>query len=69
MSCHGIPKILISDNGPPLGSKFFKHFCKIWGIAHQASSPAYQKVDGKAEYTVQTIKNLRNQRRKEMTSI
>lgn len=55
---HGIPKILVSDNGPPFSSSEFNYFCKTWNIEHVLSSPYTPRSNGLAERSVQTIKRL-----------
>ena len=52
----GIPKIVISDNGPPYPSREYKKFAKEWGFHHDTSSPKYPKSNGLVERTVQTVK-------------
>ena len=46
---HGIPQILISDNGPQYVSDEFKQFTKSWDFEHKTSSPMYSKSNGLAE--------------------
>ena len=55
---HGIPEIVISDNGPQFASKEFAEFAAKWEFSHITSSPRYPKANGMAEQTVQTIKKL-----------
>lgn len=55
---HGIPTILISDNGPPFNSKEFSQFCSDWGIDNITSSPYLARSNGLAERSIQTIKNI-----------
>ncbi|XP_055915739.1 uncharacterized protein K02A2.6-like [Eupeodes corollae] len=55
---HGIPKIVVSDNGPPFSSTEFNHFCKSWNIEHVTSSPYTPRSNGLAERSIQTIKRL-----------
>lgn len=38
MSLHGIPKKLISDQGPEFTSSIFQDFCKQYGILHHITS-------------------------------
>lgn len=57
-SRHGIPYVLITDNGPPFNSKEFQQFCKNWEIEHKTSSPYLPRSNGLAERSVQTIKKL-----------
>ena len=36
---HGVPRLLISDNGPQFKSRAFSDFAKLWGFEHITSSP------------------------------
>ena len=55
---YGIPKIVISDNGPQYSSIHFTSFAKQWDFKHVTSSPRYPQSNGMAERTVQTVKKL-----------
>ena len=55
---HGIPEIVISDNGPQFTSKEFAEFAAKWEFSHITSSPRYPKANEMAERAVQTIKKL-----------
>ncbi|XP_037930424.1 uncharacterized protein K02A2.6-like [Teleopsis dalmanni] len=55
---HGIPKIFVSDNGPPYNSKEFNQFCNDWSIEHITSSPHFLRSNGMAERSVQIVKKL-----------
>ena len=48
-SVHGIPNILMSDNGPCYKSELFKSFAKTWDFKHATSSPHYHQSNGLAE--------------------
>lgn len=55
---HGIPEIVISDNGPEYSSSAFCEFSKHWNFKHVTSSPTYPQSNGQVERTIQTIKNI-----------
>ena len=55
---HGIPEIVISDNGPQYSSEEFHQFSTTWGFVHKTSSPTYPQSNGFAERNVQTVKRL-----------
>ena len=55
---HGIPEIVISDNGPHYSSNEYKRFAKEWEFSHDISSPKYPRGNGLAEARVKIIKKL-----------
>ncbi|KAL6481774.1 hypothetical protein MHYP_G00098540 [Metynnis hypsauchen] len=55
---HGIPDVVVSDNGPQYASAEFSNFTRDWEFKHITSSPGHAQSNGQAERTVQTIKNL-----------
>ena len=55
---HGIPRQVISDNGPQFHCQEFEQFSKQWGFSHTTSSPIYPKSNGMVERAIQTIKTL-----------
>uniref|UniRef100_A0A3Q1EST4 Integrase catalytic domain-containing protein n=1 Tax=Acanthochromis polyacanthus TaxID=80966 RepID=A0A3Q1EST4_9TELE len=55
---HGIPEILITDNGPQFACQEMKDFANEYCFEHVTSSPKYPQSNGEAERTVQTVKNL-----------
>ena len=55
---HGIPNILVSDNGPQLVSEEFENFLLKWDIEHVTSSPHNPQGNGKAEAGVKIAKRL-----------
>ena len=55
---HGIPKVVVSDNGPPFGSSAFQSFSEEWDFQHLTSSPRYPQSNGRVENAVKTCKSL-----------
>ncbi|XP_033733620.1 uncharacterized protein K02A2.6-like [Pecten maximus] len=55
-SQYGIPRQLVSDNGPQFTSKEFEMFMKQNGIRHITSAPYHPRTNGLAERFVQTFK-------------
>ena len=57
-SRHGIPTVLMSDNGPQYSSKEMKDFAEKYNFQHITSSPHYPQSNGLAERMVKTAKSL-----------
>ena len=57
-SRHGIPDIVVSDNGPQFSSQEFDEFSLTWEFSHVTSSPHHPKSNGKAESSVKAVKQL-----------
>ncbi|XP_041374178.1 uncharacterized protein K02A2.6-like [Gigantopelta aegis] len=57
-SRHGIPDIVVTDNGPQLASTEFNEFAREWEFEHVTSSPYHSQSNGKAESTVKIAKKL-----------
>ena len=55
---YGIPKQLVSDNGPQFVSNEFEKFMKSWGIEHTTTSPHHSKANGKVESAVKVAKRM-----------
>ena len=55
---HGIPEIVMSDNGPQFSAATFSKFADEWGFTHLTSSPYYPRSNGEAERAVKTAKSL-----------
>lgn len=57
-SRHGIPEIVVSDNGSQFVSGEFKLFAREYGFRSVTSSPRYPQANGEVERMVKTIKTL-----------
>ena len=55
---HGIPEVLITDNGSEFDNQEFKNFSSQWHFEHRTSSPRYPQSNGKVENAVKTCKGL-----------
>ena len=55
---HGIPEVVVSDNGPQYSSEAYANFARKFRFEHITSSPHYPQSNGEAERAVQTVKNL-----------
>ena len=55
---YGIPRQLVTDNGPQFTSREFKSFTKTWGIEHTTISPHHSQANGKVESAVKTAKRM-----------
>ena len=55
---HGIPEVVISNNGPQYVSAAYAQFAHDYGFSHFTSSPLYPQGNGEAERAVKTIKEL-----------
>ena len=55
---HGIPELVISDNGPQYSSKVYADFAKEFQFKHVTSSPYHPQSNGEAERAVGTVKSL-----------
>ena len=55
---HGIPEIVMSDNGTCFSSREFADFASNYDFSHITSSPNHSQSNGLAERSVQTVKTL-----------
>ena len=56
-STHGLPEIIVSDNGPAFISEQFKNYLSLNGIRHVQSAPYHPSSNGLAERAVQSFKH------------
>ena len=52
----GIPKTVMSDNGPEYVGKAYANFSREWDFEHDTSSPQYPQSNGLVERTIQRVK-------------
>lgn len=57
-SRHGIPDVLVTDNGPQFASRVFAEFEKQWAFLRVTSSPYHPRSNGEAESDVKVVKGL-----------
>ena len=55
---HGIPEVVMSDNGPQYAEETFIQFADKYVFIRVTRSPRYPQSNGEAERAVQTVKNL-----------
>ena len=55
---HGIPDIVITDNGPQFACGLFRQFASTWEFDHQPISPGNSKANGAAEAAVKDAKKM-----------
>ena len=56
-STHGLPQILVSDNGAAFSSSEFQTFVTRNGFKHVRSAPYHPATNGLAERAIQTVKD------------
>lgn len=55
---YGIPRVVVSDNGPQFTGHEFKRFAKEWSFQHSTCSPYHHLGNGKSESAVKVPKRL-----------
>ena len=55
---HGIPRYVMSDNGPQFRSAEYATFAEAYGFELMYSSRQHPKSNGQAERCVQTVKRM-----------
>ena len=60
-STHGMPDVIVSDNGPQFRCKEFRDFAQECDFYHQTSSPGFPQANGEAESAVKIAKKILQQ--------
>ena len=55
---HGIPELILTDNGPQFSAESFAQFAKSYGFTHTTSSPRFPQANGEAERAVRVLKEI-----------
>ena len=55
---HGIPYLILTDNGPQFSAESFAQFAKSYGFTHTTSSPRFPQANGEAERAVRVLKEI-----------
>ena len=55
---HGLPEVVVSDNGPQYSSELFEQFAEDYQFEHITSSPYFPQANGEAERAVRTVKDM-----------
>ena len=55
---HGVPEVVMSDNGPQFSCDEFRVFAQRWDFEHVTSSPRYPQSNGQVERAIGTVKNI-----------
>ena len=55
---HGIPELVVSDNGPQFKAAEFSTFAEDYNFTHVTSSPKYPQANGEVERTIKTVKSM-----------
>ena len=58
----GIPKSIVSDNGPQFDSRVYRDFCQELKIRNLYSTPRYPQSNGQAEASNKTLLNALKKR-------
>ena len=54
---HGIPDVIMSDNGPQCSAEAFQQFAAAYHFTHVTSSPKFPQANGEVERAIHTAKS------------
>ena len=58
---YGVPKPLLSDNGPQFSARFFRSICRVFGVTNLFTSAYHPQTNGRTEtYNRTIVAMLRN---------
>ena len=55
---HGIPDVIMSDNGPQYSAEAFRQFAAAYHFTHVTSSPKLPQANGELERAIRTAKSM-----------
>ena len=55
---HGIPDVIMSDNGPQYSAEAFRQFAAAYHFTHVTSSPKFPQANGEVERAIRTAKSM-----------
>ena len=55
---HGIPDLILTDNGPQFSAESFAQFTQSYCFTHTTSSPRFPQANGEAERAVKILKEI-----------
>ena len=55
---HGIPDVIMSDNGPQYSAEAFRQFAAAYHFTHVTSSPKFHQANGEVERAIRTAKSM-----------
>ena len=63
-SRHGVPQIVVSDNGPQYSATLFKDFANLYGFTHTTSTPYFLKLMELLNklYVLSRVHNIKRER-------
>ena len=60
---HGIPDVIMSDNGPQYSAEAFRQFAAAYHFTHVTSSPKFPQANGEVERAIRTAKSMQRKKK------